>query len=330
MERKKYFSKINLNFALRLNYFPARVGSVPYRSVLMMALLLTISGCSSPRFASKRVDQTFSFGVIADCQYCQVVGTGIRKYSQSDTKLKACVAHFNTMDLTYAIHLGDFIDRDWESFDIVNPIYDELDMPHYHVLGNHDFSVTDERKDQVPKKLNLPSKYYHFRFGNWRFVVLDGNDVSFHAYAEDTESHNFARQYYEQHQIESPKWNGAIGKAQISWLKKVLDKACSKEEKVMLFCHFPIYPDNIHNLWNAEEIIAIIEAYPCVKAYMNGHNHEGNYGWKKEVHYLTLKGMVDTEQNSYAVVRVLKDSLKVMGFGREESKDLPLGKRHGN
>ena len=38
-------------------------------------------------------------------------------------------------------------------------------------------------------------------------------------------------------------------------------------------------------------------------AYIYGHNHAGNYGRRDTIHYLTLKGMVDTEQTSYAVMR---------------------------
>lgn len=57
------------------------------------------------------------------------------------------------------MHLGDFIDRDWKSFDVVVPIYDQLKAPHYHVLGNHDFSVAENKKVEVPKRLGLTSRY---------------------------------------------------------------------------------------------------------------------------------------------------------------------------
>jgi predicted MPP superfamily phosphohydrolase len=230
------------------------------------------------------------------------------------------------MDLNYAIHLGDFIDRDWESFDIVSPIYNRLEMPHYHVLGNHDFSVPDEKKVEVVKKMGLPSDYYDFEIKGWRFVVLNGNDISFHAYPENSEEYQFATEYYQIHKIDSPKWNGALGVTQIQWLKEVLKKATKKDEKVILYCHFPIYPENVHNLWNANEIIEIIEEYACVKAYMNGHNHEGNYGVKNGVHYLTFKGMVDTEQNSYGVIKVFQNHLTVEGYGREENRTLEITK----
>ncbi len=257
-------------------------------------------------------NKEFSFGVIADCQYCAVKGEGVRKYSLSKSKLEKCITHFNTMNLEYVVHLGDFIDRNFKSFDVVSPIYEQLNMPKYHVLGNHDFSVSDEKKKDVPKKMGLSSRYYDFEINGWRFVALDGNDISFHAYSTSSEKYKEAAEYYKQNKIESPKWNGAIGAKQLSWLKTVLDKSASKGEKVVLYCHFPIYPENVHNLWNADEIISLIESYSCVKAYINGHNHNGNYDVKEGIHYLTLKGMVDSDQSSYAVINVSEEKLKLL------------------
>jgi len=37
-----------------------------------------------------------------------------------------------------------------------------------------------------------------------------------------------------------------------------LKKADKNNEKAVLYCHFPVYPKNVHNLWNAKEIIEII------------------------------------------------------------------------
>ena len=266
----------------------------------------------------------FSIGVIADCQYCSTPGTGVRKYSISDQKLQTCVNHLNTLDLAFVVHLGDFIDKEFESFAVVGPIYQQLMMPKYHVLGNHDFSVEDEYKKIVPKTLKLSRRYYDFGVKDWRFIVLDGNDLSFYAYPEGSKKHQRATVYYEENNITSPKWNGGLSQKQLKWLERVLKKATRKNEKVMLYCHFPIYPENVHNLWNAAEVVALLEKYPCVKAYLNGHNHEGNYGQKSGIHFLTLKGMVDTEETSYAVVKIEDNQLIIQGFGREVERVLEI------
>jgi hypothetical protein len=61
------------------------------------------------------------------------------------------------------------------------------------------------------------------------------------------------------------------------------------------------------------------------RAYLNGHNHAGNHAMRDGVHYLTLKGMVDTLSTSYAVVEVAEGKLVVSGFGRELDRVLVLG-----
>lgn len=293
-----------------------------FRISFCICLALSISlVCAG---AAEQPQQGFSFGAIADCQFCAVKGSGQRKYSLSNEKLSDCVDHLNSIDPEFVVHLGDFIDRDMESFDVVGPIFKRLKMPGYHVLGNHDFSVADKYKIQVPEILGMPGRYYHFKHANWRFIVLDGNDISFHAYPKESESFKAAEEYYSIHNIQSPRWNGAIGPDQMAWLKSLLIAAQSRNENVALFCHFPIYPENVHNLWNAKEVLALTERFSCVKAYINGHNHSGNYGFRKNTHFLTLKGMVDTEISSYAVISVSRESLHIKGYGRENDRILTV------
>ena len=311
---------------LGVNTIEARVHQFgPHSSDLVFDLSVRMEQKADAQSTAATAD--YAFGAIADCQYCNIQTKGKRRYAQSEKKLTDCVADFNTMDLAFVTHLGDFIDRDFESFDVVGPIYNQLRMPKYHVLGNHDFSVADHLKKDVPSKMGMPSKYYDYEKEGWRYVVLDGNDVSFHAYPENSEDAQKAAEYYETNKITSPQWNGAVGEKQLSWLKGVLESAQQAHEKVILFCHFPAYPPNNHNLWNAEQVIALLEGYPCVKAYINGHNHSGGYGLKEGIHYLTLKGMVDTETTSYAVIRLSADKIEVDGYGREEDRILPVKTR---
>ena len=283
--------------------------------------LISFALCASVLAEEKKnTKYKFSFGAIADCQYCQAPDRGIRKYSASKEKLKQCVEYFNKEDLSFVIHLGDFIDRNFSSFDEILPIYNSLEAPGYHVLGNHDFEVADEYKDQVPRKLGMPSKYYDFKIKNWLFVCLDGNDLSFIAYPKGSESYQKSETYYCEKKIRSPKWNGGVGAEQLNWLRKTLERAEDSEEKVALFCHFPVYPPDPHNLWNAKEVIALLEEFSCVKAYINGHNHKGKYGIKSGIHYLTCKGMVDTDQSAYSIFRVNDEEIDVLGFERESER----------
>jgi len=283
--------------------------------LLFTALLLTASINSA--------EPQFRFGAVADCQYCKQTSF-IRKYNLSPKKLAACVEHYNKLNLAFVVHLGDFIDRDFESFDVVSPIFNRLKAPHYHVLGNHDFSVADDKKALVPKRMGLKNRYYDFTHKGWRFIVLDGNDVSLYAYPKDDPRTKAATAFHRRLKAGTPTWNGGMGKGQLKWIESKLKSATKAKERVILFCHFPVYPANIHNLWNDEAVISLLAKFPCVAAYINGHNHSGNYGIKNNIHYLTLKGMVDTVKSSYSVIEIHEDELRVMGHGRQENRSMKL------
>jgi hypothetical protein len=207
---------------------------------------------------------------------------------------------------------------------VVVPIYDKLRAPHYHVLGNHDFSVADDKKLQVPERLGLTSRYYSFERGRWRFIVVDGNDVSLYAYPAGSDRYLAAKAQYDSYERKPANYNGAVGKDQLAWLQTQFEGARKAKQRIVLFCHFPIFPENSHNLWNDTEITKLLAEHSQIIAWVNGHNHAGNYGKDDGVHYLTLKGMVDTEETSYAIIDVYSDRLEVRGFGREEDRTLEI------
>jgi predicted phosphodiesterase len=280
--------------------------------------------------AADEAEPVFRFGVAADAQYCDINRRGTRYYRASLTKLQECVTDFNLRDdLTFVIHLGDFIERRFASFDQLLPVYQQLKMPAYQVLGNHDFYVAGADKGKVPQKLGLEKPYYDFAYYSWRFVVLDGNDLSLYAHLKGSAKYKAAEAMFQSLKAKEASnaydWNGGIGAEQIAWLKQTLENAEQAGETVIVFCHFPVFPKHSHNLWNDTELIDAIEPYKCVVAYINGHNHQGHYGQKNGIHYLTVHGMVETpDQNAYAVFEVYKDRLNVIGYGREPSRVLHI------
>jgi len=231
--------------------------------------------------------------------------------------------------LAFVIQLGDFIEQDLSSFDDLLPIYQQLKMPKYHVLGNHDFSVTGEEKKKVLKKLGLKKGYYDFTYQSWRFIVLNGTDISLYATSRDSDKFKKAEVIFQDLKEggfpSTLAVNGALSKKQIAWMKDTLDKASNSGEKVILFCHHPIFPQSEFNLWNNTELINIFESYDCVVAYMNGHNHLGSYETKNGIHYLTFQGMLLTpDKNTYSIIEVYKEHLKVVGYGRVPSRVLHI------
>lgn len=121
------------------------------------------------------------------------------------------------------------------------------------------------------------------------------------------------------------KWNGGLSNTQLNWVKQELDDALQKNQKVGFYCHFPIYPLDHHNIWNRNDFINLIKPYKNVKVFFNGHNHAGAYKLVNGVHYLTFKGMVDTENSSaFAKATFTKDTIFIKGFERESSRKLVI------
>lgn len=265
-------------------------------------------------------------GVFADCQYCDSETAGNRFYRKSLEKLEDCISQFNQEnDIDFVVGLGDIIDRDFASFDSVNLILAKSKKKVFQVIGNHDLEVEKSFLEQVPTKLNLEKTWHSFSKKGWHFIFLNGNDITFHS--NDSEIVSQAKEMTDKLKKEGKpnphEWNGGIGKKQLDWLEKELQKAEIKRLKVAVFCHYPLLPFEAHALWNSEEVLAVLAKYKVVKLYMNGHNHAGNYATQNGIHFVNLKGMVETEtENAYSVITFSDTMIEIKGFGREENKSL--------
>ncbi len=271
------------------------------------------------------------FGIIADAQYADCPPGGRRHYRNSLGKLVACAADFNARDLAFVVHLGDLIDRDFASYDKALAACGRFNAPVRYVLGNHEFSVVPERKAEVRDLLGVGCGYYDFAHAGWRFIVLDGNDISVYAHAPGSEKRRAAEALRQKLSAAGRKniapYTGAMGQTQLAWLDRTLAATEKAGEKAVLFSHPPVWPKHGINLWNDQELLAILDAHPCVAAYINGHHHAGMYGVRNGVHYLTLRAMVETaDRTSYAVVEATSAQMNILGIGRAESRVWPLGR----
>lgn len=287
-----------------------------------LGALLAIAAASSAMTSREQAD--FSIGAIADAQYADQPDAPPRLYHTTPAKLAAAIADFNRQKLDFVVHLGDFIDKDWVSYDALLPVAKRLRHPWHFVLGNHEFAVDDAHKPQVPAKLGMPARYYAFTRHGWMFVVTDGNDLSSYAWPQDSAQHARSMALHGRHYADRPLWNGGIDEAQMRWIEGKLKEADAKGLKAMLFSHFPLYPANPHNLWNADEVMAMLDRHPSAKIWLNGHNHEGNYGTRNGIHYVNLKAMLDTEETAYARLDFFGDRVELHGAGRQRSAVLKL------
>ncbi|MEK7953242.1 metallophosphoesterase [Luteolibacter soli] len=267
------------------------------------------------------------FGLIADAQYADADQEGERHYRSTPEKLKRAVEIIRAAKPEFTLQLGDFIDRDFKSFDTMLPIIKELGHPVYHLLGNHDYSVADTEKSRVVATLGMPHDYYTFRSGNIRIVMLDTNSISTYKYPANTPSATAAAEQLKAleatGQPGAKPWNGGASTPQLEWLDRELTAADVAKERVILCGHHPLIPADMHQLWNHEAVLAVIDKHPSVVAWFNGHNHAGDFVERKGLPYLTFRSMLHQPENTaFSIVDVHADRIVITGHGREISRVL--------
>ena len=290
-------------------------------------LLAALSAVIILVFLICRPAEKISFGVISDIQYCDYKASGTRFYKNSLDKTVEVVNELNKKDLAFTIHLGDLIDRDVKSYDSIMPIVRKLNMPIYFAYGNHDYNIQDNFKSSIDSIHQQKKSYYSFTKANWRFIVLNTNDISSYAYPTGSERAIFSDSIIGSMKQSSniQPWNGGVGDLQMKWLKENLEAAKQQNENVIVFGHHPVFPSSGHNLLNDKEIVDVFENYSCVKFYFCGHNHAGDFDEKNGIRYVTVKGMVESASKiAYSVVEITKDKIKINGFGQELDREFPF------
>ncbi len=270
------------------------------------------------------------FAVIADIQYADKDIVRRRHYRESMTKLQTAVKELGAERLAFSVHLGDLVDGGVENFDRILPVFEKLPGPRYQVLGNHDFFAP---RDTVLRKFGLAQPYYSFSVKGWHFVVLDGMNMSVNGgWDENTANYKVGAamlaELKQQRARNAHDWNGAAGEQQRNWLKRDLQSAQVRKERSVVFCHFPTFagacrPD--HMLWDHSELLAVLNEYPTVAAYINGHDHNGGYAKHQGIHHVTLPGVVENELGKcLRIVEAFPDRLVLRRPGERDGQVLGL------
>lgn len=294
------------------------------------ALVAPFAGFAAPALAQE--GPLFRFGVIADPQYAPVVPnlTLKRYYANTLWKLSEAITTLNKEELSFVVTLGDIIDRHWESYSHVLPLYDQMKADRFFLLGNHDYSVAPDFLASVHRATGLKSAHYDFAGGGYRFVVLDQNELTIFANAPGSANRALAEQKLAamraRNAVNAQPYNGAMSDAQFAWLEGVLAKAQAAGEKAIVMGHYPVFPFNrASNLLDDERLAEVLGRFPNVVAYLCGHHHAGNYGELGGKHFVNFCGMVDTpDSTAFSVVEVYRDRIEVRGTGREPNRTLKI------
>ncbi|ALV92285.1 MULTISPECIES: metallophosphoesterase [Pantoea] len=276
-----------------------------------------------PDLRANPLNSTLRFGLIADPQYADVAPDIANDlyYRHALQKLPQAIAALNQQPLDFVVTLGDIVDRGWESYSAILPLYDRLEHPHAVVLGNHDAqTIAQHLRNRAP----LPKSYYAFRFSGWRFIVYDGNDVSLYCNALNGDDYYQAEtllaELQAQQQPQAQPWNGAVGQQQLAWIEQQLIEAQLQGENVGVFGHYPLAPLTTHTLMNSSVLVDLITSYN-IRFCFSGHDHRGNVARIGQTGFYTMKGMLDDPSNvPFAVVELSEERVSISGFGGEISR----------
>jgi 3',5'-cyclic AMP phosphodiesterase CpdA len=280
-------------------------------------------------------ERPMMFALLADVQYAAKPSEGGRHYAAAKERLAECIAVLNAQQPgpAFVMQLGDLIDGGPNAQDelaTATAIYHQVRMPAYHVIGNHDFEGL--RRETTMSLLKLQQAYYTFEVDRRRFVVLDTQDVAVQGgWAEDSQPYRQAvamLNALRQRGVENAQpYNGAVGAEQMSWLEEVLTEADAEKMPVLMFGHLPLVPfGDKYTLWNAEQVVAMMERHACVKAYFCGHTHRGNWLRQNGINYVSLEAMVEhaDQKAVWYTVRLGQGTMDVEAVGVAQHWSLPL------
>ena len=161
----------------------------------------------------------------------------------------------------FIIHAGDFCHGPTLCPEYVER-YNNLDIPAYHCLGNHDSDSTP--LDKTLEMYGMPDGHYFFDDGGYRFIVCDPN----YYYLDGVYHHYDMGNYYAHGSLRD--W---MPPDQLEWLKAAIESAPGP---CVLISHESFErPDGVKNRDDVLEIInsANKKRPHSVLMCINGHYH---------------------------------------------------------
>ncbi len=251
---------------------------------------------------TEKQPQRLRIALLADPQFADIspdYGKGLY-YPSALKKLPALFTQLNAMDLDLVVTLGDIVDREWQDYQQILPLYDQLKHPHLFITGNHDAAVISHQLEQHSPVLPLPKHYFSLQTHHYRLLALDGNDISFYATSAQPEERRQAEQFFAALTIarepQAQSWNGGIGQQQYLWIEQQLMEAHRQQQQVIVLGHFPLAPAGIHRLWNGEQIADLLTRHQVVASF-HGHDHRGCLDTRHLTRFVTLRGLLDGASN---------------------------------
>lgn len=271
-------------------------------------------------------DKPLQIGLIADIQYADKEYGKSRFYRSSIQKLEEAVSYLNQESILFNVVLGDLVDEGPKDLAPILSRLNELNAPHFNLLGNHDYPK--EYQNKLFKTFEMDKEYYSLVKEGWKFIFLNSNELSSYAVKKGSK---LEKEYTKLKSVLSTEgrqnvqdWNGGIGSKQLRWLEKELNSADKKGLKVIVFSHHPFLPENGLETLNNRVLINLFVKHKAVKAVLSAHHHPGNFEMYKSIPFITLEGMVETKSNAFGYMSLFPDKLIIHGQGRMTTREVSL------
>jgi manganese-dependent ADP-ribose/CDP-alcohol diphosphatase len=314
----------------------------------------------------------FRFGVISDVQWADIPdghsfhGTP-RYYREALVSARRALSAFKAARVDLAIHLGDIVD--WHNaqqggseaaLDAVVSSFDDLGVPVLHCIGNHclynaprprlnailginNFKTnieTTRTTESTPHQNYYAGQHSYFAWRllpGFRFVVLDGYDVSILGWPAGHPLHEKAVKILEENNPNEEKnsnkglegtkkrfvkFGGGVSDAQLAWLRSELIDARAAGDRVIVCSHLCLHPGTCPAtclLWNYEQVLTILAANAdVVVATLAGHAHKDGYIRDAAgIHHRVCQAVLETPpgRDCFGVLSVFPDRIEVEGYG---------------
>ena len=254
-----------------------------------------------------------TLGLITDLHYGEADPRGTRFYRESLGKLREAVQSFKQAKVDAVIELGDLIDSaDSQSavdeLRFLEKVMTELrtvEAPRGFTIGNH--CLTKVARPDFLRAVGQPRGHHTMQLGAWTVIILDACHKSD---GTPYSAGNFS-------------WDDTdIPAKQRDWLAHELKVA---SDHVLVCVHqrvdwtSPNRPTT--GVASAPAIREILEQSKKVRVVLQGHTHQNDYSYLKDIHYVTLRAAVEGSgeaNNGYSLLSLYEDGTALLRGHREQ------------
>ena len=274
------------------------------------------------------MSETIKFAVIGDCHHSYKANYATRDCLGAKKRLTEIIELLNEKELDFVFSLGDLGDghEENESSEMLE-VFASSKHPVKYAVGNHDLCTRSDIEHM--SLVGMPSPTYDFSIKGFRIVVLNAFERS--RYSRNKEDHDFYWDFRKNNpDVPVQEWPGLMRDETWEWLEGVFNDAEEKGENVIIFSHVPAWnnacerpmgdpgeKDPTARIIEHERMLALMDRYPNIRAYIAGHYHPGGLAVRKGVMHKTVRSICDFKEPTACIMIADENQIKVDGIGME-------------